>query len=107
MSLTKEIVAGSQVLTATMWNRQSNNIGSEFWTSYGFQNGSDYYVYDVSGNLISGNHYSVTGSYYEWWDYSGTNQLVSGHVLRDGINLTYAYYFDANNRLSGTRYVVS
>ena len=106
MGLNKYGAAGSAILTSTVWNNQMNDIGSEIDMVYGFQTGSDYYIYDISGNLVSGNHFSTTGSYYEWYDYSGANLLISGHTLKDGREVEYAYYYDGNGNLSGTQFKV-
>jgi hypothetical protein len=103
MGLNKYDAVASGILTATIWDNQMNDIGSEFEVAYGIQTGSDVYIYDTSNNLVSGNHFSVTGSWYEWYDFSASNTLLSGHKLKDGKQTDYAYYYDSNNRLSGTQ----
>ena len=106
MGLNKYGAAGSAVLTSTVWNNQMNDIGSEIDITYGFQTGSDYYTYDASNNLLSGNHFSTTGSWYEWYEYDSGNVLISGHTIKDGRQVDSSYYYDNNNNLSGTQFKV-
>lgn len=103
MTMTKYNAPASGVLTATIWNNQLNDIQSGLDLEvYGFKTGSDNYVYDASQNLISGIHYSNTGSWYEWYYYS-SNTLTSGHILKDGRQVDFKYYYDSNSNLSGVQ----
>jgi YD repeat-containing protein len=107
MALIKHVAAGSQVLTQQVWNKQMNDVGSEFNITHGIQTSSDTYAYDTRGNIISGNHTSATGSWYEWYVYDSSDNLVSGNLARNGFTTITSYKYDANNNISGAVTVVN
>ena len=104
MSFSKEVVAGSQVLTQTMWNRQVDNIGSYLNYSIGVNVGSTVYIYS-GGNVVSGlsryeNQTSDTN-----YIYSGGN-VVSGITLINGQTVTAKYIYSGTNIIRVDKVIV-
>ena len=95
MSFTKEAVAGSQILTQSMWNRQVNDIGSYFNYSIGVNVGSTVFVYS-GADLVSGNGAYENQSYQSRYIYSG-NSIVSGITLINGQTVTAKYIYSGTD----------
>ena len=107
MVLNKYDAAGSAILTATIWDNQMNDVGSQIEKIWGVDVGSTVLKYDSNNNVISGNHFSTTGSYYERLIYDGDNNVASGILALDGKTTTSVLTYDSNNNITEIKMEVS
>lgn len=96
MSFTKEVVAGSEILTANMWNKQIDDIGSYFNYSIGVNVGSTVFVYS-GADLISGNGTYENQIYTSKYIYDASGNLASGIMVINGQTVTSKYIYSGTD----------